>query len=131
MQYVAVDEGGERAETRLVTIGEAIKDALGSRTQKSLATALDIDPAQVTRIIKGQATELPLERVAAIEDELGLDRGELLRRAGYVDDGVSVEGAIAVDDDLWPGTKRALVSSYRALLLAQEEALTRAPQRQR
>lgn len=94
---MAVDSAKAQVEGGLVRLGDAIKEALERRPQRWLANQLGIDASAVTRIIKGQMQDVSVERVREIEDVLGVPRGAILRRAGYVDEVASPESALAAD----------------------------------
>lgn len=110
MQGVAVDSPKAQVEGGLVRLGDAIKKELGSRPQRWLAEQLGTEPSTVTRIIKGQMREVSVERVREIEDVLGVQRGAILRRAGYVAETTSPEAALAADLSI-PPQMRAVLSN--------------------
>lgn len=84
-------------------------------SQDELARRLKVGQTTVARWVG--TVEPALDMVAAIERALGLGRGELLRAAGYVDDGhVSVRHAVANDHELDARSRRVLLATYRALV---------------
>lgn len=84
-----------------VKLREAIKSHLRpGRGVEWLASELGVEGSTVLRWIEGPTT-IKLDHVVAIEDKLGLTRGDLLRAAGYVDTGdVSLEQMISYDSRL-------------------------------
>lgn len=89
-------------------LGDAIKAELGARPQRWLAEQLGTEPSTVTRIIKGQMREVSVERIREIEDVLGVQRGAILRRAGYVAETASPEAALAADLTIPPQVRAVL-----------------------
>ena len=89
------------------SLGKALRDALGDRTQKWLAEAMDVDPTTVSRFILGK--QIPtLEQLSRAAMVLGVSTRSLLTRAGYIDD----DGL--VDPDLLPpGGRRAVRAILR------------------
>lgn len=112
LHQVGVDKAKSRGDSGLVSLGQAIKDSLGGRSQAWLAEQIDIDPSVVSRIISGQIADLTVERVVEIEEALELTPGTLFRAGGYISDEVTVLGAIAADRDLTPEQKRTLRNVY-------------------
>lgn len=87
----------ETQTVNAVRLREAIKERLGHDRVEWLAGELGVNGSTVLRWVEGP-TAISLEHVVAIEDALGLDRGELLRAAGYVDTGeISLEQMISHD----------------------------------
>lgn len=111
-----MDDGAKGAHTRLVDIGAAIGAAINEAgsSRQALAEMLDVHPSQVTRMVNGQMPDIKLERIVEIEDALGMKRGALLRRGGYVEADSSVEAAIATDPALNAEAKRSLLYAYQA-----------------
>lgn len=114
MQAVPVDDDAGPPHSDLVTLGQAIKDVLREQglNQAELARRLGMDDGHVTRLVKGQIKGVALDFVRRIEDVLDLHRGELLRRAGYVEDLVSVRDAIAMDPSLTLDERRIVLRTY-------------------
>lgn len=119
VHHVAVDKRKSPADSGLVLIGAAIKDALGDRSQAWLGEQLDLDPSVVSRIISGRIAELTVDRVAEIEQVLGVTAGTLLRAGGYVADQVTVADAITADATLNPEQKRTLRNVYDLAISSQ------------
>ena len=116
---MAVDSPKAQVDGGLVRLGDAIREELSGRPQRWLAEQLGVDPSAVTRIVKGQMQDVSVERVREIEDVLGVPRGAILRRAGYVDDATSPEAALAADLSI-PPQLRALLG--RAITDARQIA---------
>lgn len=69
---------------RLEKLGDAIRAARGSLSQAEVGASLgDVPQTTVSRWERG-LVELTLEQVLALETALGLERGDLERRAGYI-----------------------------------------------
>ena len=66
-----------------VRLRDAIASKLGPGRVEWLARELGVEGTTVLRWINGP-TAISLDHVVAIEDALALDRGDLLRAAGYV-----------------------------------------------
>jgi transcriptional regulator with XRE-family HTH domain len=83
------------ASSARLAVGQAIRRAMEQsdlRNQEALADALGIDQTAVSRMITGK-TSVTVERVAEIERACGLPLGQILRWAGYVDDGTALPAA--------------------------------------
>ena len=66
-------------------LGQALRDALGDRTQRWLADEVGIDPATVSRFVQGK--QLPtLDQLSKMARALNVSTRSLLARAGYIDD---------------------------------------------
>lgn len=117
MQQVAVDRMDGSANSGAVfLLGEAVKETLADRrrSQRWLAEALGMDDGNLSRILKGTGV-VTLDLVRRVEDLLELDKGDLLRRGGYVSESVTSEQAIATDTRLSDRARRALLESYRVM----------------
>jgi transcriptional regulator with XRE-family HTH domain len=99
-------------------ICEAVKTAreVAGLTQRQLADMLGVSQPAIHNW--EHDTEPSLDALAAVEDALGLRRGQLVRDAGYVDDDPpTIDDVIRSDDSLSPDDRRAvldLVAFYRA-----------------
>lgn len=67
-----------------IAIGDAIGRALGTRSQRWLATATQLDPATISKIIRGQQPP-SLDQIDGIARALDMSRRALLSLAGYVE----------------------------------------------
>lgn len=114
MQWMTMDGGRPNAENGLRMIGEAIKEALEGRSQGWLAKELGLDASGITRLVKGTMKDLTVERVADIEAVLGLPRGALLCRAGYVADVLSPEDAIRQDVSIPRSVREAVIAAIQS-----------------
>jgi hypothetical protein len=103
-----------------VTLGAALREARGSMTQDDLAAAIEPDRRRAKTLqsvisdLENDARKLVpryLETIATIEDALGLARGYVLARAGYVDP-AAVEVAIAGDPALDADARSQLMEAY-------------------
>lgn len=97
---------------KLERLGDAVRAALGERSQAWLAEQIGIDASVVSKLIAGQQQGLALERVAEIEEVLELAPGALLRAGGYVADAADVREAIIGDDALSVDAKRTVLGVY-------------------
>lgn len=103
-------------------ICRAIREAreAAGLTGYALAKKLDVEPGQLTS--RWEASREPsLTDIGRIEEALDLPRGYLLRAAGYVDEVISPEEAIANDKRLTP-MKRDLVMGALMSMLARTDA---------
>lgn len=103
-------------------VGSAIRDlrAQGWSAQ-DLADQLGVVQPTISRWEKGG--RLPaLELLPRFDNLLGRPRGELLRRAGYVEDDCDVITAIRSDQILGADHKLILVEVYEAILRRLQEA---------
>lgn len=100
---------------KVVPICRAIRVAreVAGMPQVELAKKLGVSQSMVARW-EGSSEPL-LSVVVRIERVLGLERGELLRAAGYVSDVVSVGRAVEEDPRLDDRARRVLLASYRSL----------------
>lgn len=71
-------------------IGAALKEALGERTQKWLATQMGVDPSTVSRLLAGSGSPT-VDHIAKAADALGISRRRLLARAGYLSERGTVD----------------------------------------
>lgn len=96
-------------------LAEAIKDALGGRTQASLAAQVGLDGGRLSRILSGKVDpgSITLELIVALEDALELRRGALLIAAGYVEGVTTAEEAIEMEPGLSRDTRDALIGALR------------------
>lgn len=97
-------------------VGSAIRDlrAQGWSAQ-DLADRLNVGQPTISRWERGG--RLPaLELLPRFDNLLGRPRGELLRRAGYVEDDCDVVTAIRSDDALSADHKSILIDVYEAIL---------------
>lgn len=67
-----------------IAVGDAIRRALGGRTQRWLAAQIGLDPSTVSLIVRGQQSP-SLDQIDAIASALGMSRRALLSTAGYVE----------------------------------------------
>lgn len=103
--------------TRTKRFGQALEAAINETgvSQKELAAALDVSQPIVSDLKRG-VREPTLRQVELIEQRLGYVKGALLIAAGYVAAVLTVEDAIAVDTELAPDFKTALIVTYRGLV---------------
>lgn len=92
-------------------IDEALRVA--RRSQASLAEALHVTQQQVSKWVNG--AEPRLADIGRIEHELGLARGNLLRRAGAVDDDLDLLDVVQADRTLSVEQKRTLLNVVRSV----------------
>lgn len=105
-----------RSSRRTRDLGSAIRTAYRGRlTQVELADYLGVAQNTVSRWSTGEV-EPTLEQIAAIEDACGVDRGFILRAAGYVDETDSPDAVIARDSRLTAPVRELLVAAYKAAL---------------
>jgi len=105
--FVIVHDRPAAAEVRAEALRQAIRDALGERTQKELAQATGLREETVSRLLMGKQA-IQLEHLVVFEDALGVSARSLLTRAGYIkDDG-------RFDPDVLPvGGRRAIRAILR------------------
>ena len=104
---------GRTAPTRLA---EAIRGSYqGRMTQAEIAAALGVAQNTVSRWSTGDV-EPRLDDIADLERVLGLPVGYILRSAGYVEDTLRPEDAVAADHRLDPARRELLLAAYRAAL---------------
>ncbi len=97
-----------------VSFAKALAGALqiGSMSQAELARQIDVHPSTIGRWVDGRPLD-QLDQVAAMEDALGLRRGQLFIDAGYVDvDIPSARSAIEHDGTLSPMLRRIVLDAY-------------------
>lgn len=108
-----------------MTLGQAIKTLRNSvpMTQKELVAKIDGSKAD-SKIIQDvlsrfeQGERIPtLRDVCAIEEALGVPRGQILIMAGYVEGVASVLQAIAADPELTESGKSMMRQAYQGQLL--------------
>ena len=87
----------------------------GRLTQIELADRLGVAQNTVSRWSTGEV-EPSLEQIAAIEKACGVERGFILRAAGYVVESFSPDALIARDARLEPSKRELLVAAYKAAL---------------
>jgi transcriptional regulator with XRE-family HTH domain len=88
-----------------------IREARRERmTQVQLAEALGVPQVYVSR---WETSRVPTNgQVGKIEKALGLPAGTLLRRAGYIADGVDVRAAVMADPNLTPDYRDIVLNTY-------------------
>jgi len=97
-------------------LADAIRAAYTSRlTQTELAVRLGVAQNTVSRWSTGEV-EPRLDDIAAVEAACGLERGHILRAAGYVSAAEQPEDAVATDHRLDAARRELLVAAYRAAL---------------
>lgn len=104
-----------------MTLGQAIRAAMGAMTQAELARAVGRDQTTIS-LWCSDSTRPSLEQLRAIE--LACDRpiGSILRAAGYVDEVVTVPDAIRADPALSDEGRRMLLAVYDAAVTDAGEA---------
>lgn len=104
---------------------EAIRQAYTGRLRQiDLAERLGVDQTAISRWARG-ANRPQLEELAAIEEACGRPRGYILRLAGFVDEIVDVESAVAADPRLNDEGRRTVLITYRAVVEASAETRSR------
>lgn len=100
---------------RTVTIGVALVTLRESHglTQDELSAASGVAQSRISKAERDKSL-LDIEKIAAIEDALGEQRGTVLRMAGYVADSNVVTAAIDVDPSLTPAARQMLKAAYTA-----------------
>ncbi len=97
-------------------LADAIRSAYSARlTQTELAVRLGVAQNTISRWSTGEV-EPRLDDIAAIEEVCGLQRGHILRAAGYVSTAEQPEEALAGDHRLDAARRELLVAAYRAAL---------------
>ena len=116
---MATPVGGRLANALRATYEEA------GTSQEELARALGVDQTTISGWARGHRRP-PLEVLPEIERACGMQRGTILRRAGYVDDGPgALVSAIAGAPDIDETGKRILTSLYWELRRSTSPANTR------
>jgi transcriptional regulator with XRE-family HTH domain len=91
-------------------IGRALREELGARPQRWLADQMGIDPATVSRFMRGQ--QLPtLDQLDGAAKAFGISRRLLLERAGYISDETELDLSL-----LPPEARAAVMGAYRGVL---------------
>lgn len=80
-------------------------------TQEQLAEQLGVHQTTVSSWLVGKAKP-PLRHLPAIDALCGQPKGYILRLAGYVDDDLDVEAALAVDPSFADPDDRAMVVRF-------------------
>jgi transcriptional regulator with XRE-family HTH domain len=93
-----------------VRLGEGLRAACNNAgvTFKEVAARLGVRPEQVSTWATG-SKQLQMETMERIEQILGVQRGTILRLAGYVDDGKLIDL-----ESLTPGARLAVEAILRA-----------------
>lgn len=105
-----------RPSQRTRDLAAAIRNVYRGRlTQMELADRLGVAQNTVSRWSTGEV-EPSLDQIAAIEKACGVERGFILRAAGYVDESHSPDALIARDARLEPSKRELLVAAYKAAL---------------
>lgn len=111
----------EEAQELARRLGVCIKTARGERTQAWLAEAIGAGDQSTVSDYEVGRSRVNLDQVVAIEDALGLHRGQLLVASGYVPEVQNAEDAIKLDPNLTDRFDR------QALLLLYSIYLERKP----
>lgn len=91
----------------------AFRDAVAGLTQEQIGEIVGVHQTTVSKWLTGK-TQPPLEYLPAVEEHLGLQRGRLLRQAGFVDDDTDLETAIeTAPAPIDPTDRQALLLLYR------------------
>jgi len=94
-------------------LGAAIRSAyLGRFTQAELAARLGVAQNTISRWSTG-AVEPSLDDIARLEDVCEVERGSVLRSAGYVIDMRTTEQMIDNDANLTAAQREAILAVYR------------------
>lgn len=113
----------DRALSR--AIGDALKEArAGGRSTRALATYFGVSDPTIIRWENGGHVPA-LDLLPKFDELVGRRRGEMLRRAGYVEDDPSdVRAAIAADPDLPNETiRQMLLDTYDAAVKRAQASL--------
>jgi transcriptional regulator with XRE-family HTH domain len=95
-------------------------------TQEALGTAIGRAQNSISKLERGAEKEPPtVDEVAAIEVALGVPKGYILRKAGYVVPMTTVEDLIMSDPGLSPPNRQAVLAVYSSL----RENRTRKPRK--
>lgn len=100
-----------------LTIGQAIRatyEAAGL-SQVALAERLGFDQPRISRYVR-DVDRPGLDILVAIDEACGVERGHVLRRAGYVEAATDVRTAIRADTVLDEVHKDSLVDLYEVFL---------------
>lgn len=73
-----------------IAVGDAIRRELGLRRQRWLAEQTGLDPATISKIIKGQQAA-NLDQIDLLARAFGTTRRYLLAKAGYVEPGQGID----------------------------------------
>lgn len=106
-------------------IAKAIRAAYEEQglSQVEVARRMGVDQTRVSRLALGKwkPNHGPEpELLARIEKACERPLGWILRRAGYVDDVRTIREAIAMDPELTPGARQALLAFYEGVLKTVE-----------
>lgn len=101
-----------RADTR-ARLSRALRQAYetAGMTQTGLAEATGIDQQTISKYARGAVTP-PLEAVETLEDACGLERGHILRLAGFVTDDIDIRSGIAADTSLDKPGREMVLGAY-------------------
>lgn len=102
-----------------MAVVNAVLVELDARPKRAVSDALGLNPAQATRILDGRRQLYPHE-IATLERAWKLPLGTILRRAGLVEDAVTVRDAIAGDKSLLPAERRIVLRSYDGSIAASQ-----------
>lgn len=83
-------------------------------SQIEIAERLGVDQPTVSRWVRGMRRP-PLDILATIEDMAGVQKGTVLRVAGYVDDDLDVITAVNADPELSDAARKVVLGVYEGL----------------
>lgn len=83
-------------------------------SQQALSAATGIDQSLISKYARG-ATQPPLDALVKVDEACGQPRGHVLRLAGYVQDSIDIEAALASDPALDQEGRDMVVRLYRIL----------------
>lgn len=100
-----------------LTIGQAIRATYQAAglSQVALAERLGVDQPRISRYVR-DIDRPPLEVLVAIDEACNVERGHVLRRAGFVEKANDVRSAIRADLDLDEDHKASLIDLYEVFL---------------
>jgi transcriptional regulator with XRE-family HTH domain len=107
--------GGDQNERPAICVAFREHREGAGWTQGRLAEALGVHQQQIVRWEHDRQPALDV--IAAAEAALGLDRGDILRAAGYVEDrdGKTTEDIIAKDPRLTRVAREMVLAAYRGV----------------